>query len=359
MPGSTDGDEKFSGQMLEATFGFARLALGNLILLNGAAAAAFLAFLGARGGNITPLAKHALLAFALGAAFGGFASMLAYFGQRFDWEQTTNRRKWPRTTNVLIYAVAICAVTGYLLFPIGCLNALNTIDLPSDRAHVTMAIPVLQGVPPKSPDASEKPLSGSSWRNVLTDPNVFFTACVAAFTLALVGVGAWQGFQLKRTVEATRQAAAALPLVERAYVFVRVLLEELPALTHEGTAQSNVTVQILNCGKTPAILEKLNALACVTDQVPTELISPTDTSIPPGLVLASGEVRKEIVHYRVSHTEWGDVENLNKRLVCFGRVCYRDVMGDARETGFYWQFQPHRSLRAFQIAPGTPLNYCT
>lgn len=53
------------------------------------------------------------------------------------------------------------------------------------------------------------------------------------------------------------------------------------------------------------------------------------------------------------------VENLDKKLVCFGRICYRDVRCAARETGFYWQFQFHRSLRAFQIAPGTPPNYCT
>jgi len=45
--------EKFAEQMLGATFDFARLALSNAILINGAAATALMAFLTNRSGEIS------------------------------------------------------------------------------------------------------------------------------------------------------------------------------------------------------------------------------------------------------------------------------------------------------------------
>lgn len=126
-PMKTNDNDKFSGQMLEATFAYSRLALNNVILLNGAGAVAFLAFLGARPGRVGSSAKHALIEFALGAALGGAASLLAYVGQRFDWQGISGGTHRGRTAGRLILAAVFSAVMSYVLFLLACIAAYGAI----------------------------------------------------------------------------------------------------------------------------------------------------------------------------------------------------------------------------------------
>jgi hypothetical protein len=193
------------------------------------------------------------------------------------------------------------------------------------------------------------------WR-LLHDPNATFAGAVALFTLALVGVGVIQARQLRRTVDATREAAAALPNIERAYVFVRVTMPDAPILTEAGSVDSFLAVEIDNHGRTPAILQQINALAHPTDRRPDALVSSDIRDLPPGLVVAPSTSYRQIVSFRVSTAQWHAVKSLDLLLVCYRRIRYQDVLNNHRETGFCWEYQERSDFKGFQISPGTPLN---
>ena len=141
---------KFSGQMLGATFDYAKLALSSLILLSGAAATALLAFIGTHGG-IGPAGWLALLCFAIGAWLGGVASVLAYFVQRLDWEIASGRRTRSRLITPLFTAACVSIVLGYVLFAVGSVtggHALRVVGTPTQSvvaAPVQHAAPSLEG----------------------------------------------------------------------------------------------------------------------------------------------------------------------------------------------------------------------
>lgn len=131
-----EDSRKFSEQMLGATFDFAKLAVTSLILLSGAAATALLAFIGTH----TAVGKQAWIAvtaFAVGAWLGGMSSVLAYTGQRLDWEIASGRRTDSRFIAPVFWTAYVFVGVGYLLFVVGCIaasSALATIAMPMHTA---------------------------------------------------------------------------------------------------------------------------------------------------------------------------------------------------------------------------------
>ena len=121
--------ERFNEQMLEATFGFARVALSNCILLNGAAATALISLLSAQKGPIDYAMHNAILRFAIGAGLGGVASLLAYIGQRLNWEQEAHGRKLRSPISVALCAALAISITACSLFFTGCLAAVTSLQL--------------------------------------------------------------------------------------------------------------------------------------------------------------------------------------------------------------------------------------
>lgn len=126
-------DKEFQKTMLEATFAFARLALTNAILLNGAAATALLAFLGTAVVPNRPPLIAAIFWFGFGTMAGGASSLLAYFGQRQNWEwskvEDTPAATLPksvghgRAAHVLIWLAIIAGAAAYILFFVGAVLA--------------------------------------------------------------------------------------------------------------------------------------------------------------------------------------------------------------------------------------------
>lgn len=115
--------KEFSARMLEETFRFAHLALANAVLINGAAATAVAAFLAHRSGPV-PAAMHcAILWFALGAGFGGLASMFAYFGQRLDWAHSAGRDRFKWLIGPMVTLAVAAGVGAYVMFFVGCYAA--------------------------------------------------------------------------------------------------------------------------------------------------------------------------------------------------------------------------------------------
>jgi hypothetical protein len=140
-PAAMEDEKKFAEQMLGATFEFAKLAISSLILLNAGAATALLAFIGSHGNTVAPT-RCALLAFTTGAGVGGFASMLAYLGQRLDWAVASGRRKDVHASNILLWAALICVLGGYLLFFVGCVVATRGMNITeNDKRTMTQSTP--------------------------------------------------------------------------------------------------------------------------------------------------------------------------------------------------------------------------
>ena len=100
--------------MLGATFAYARLALGQVVLLNGAGATALLAFIPAHGAIAADL-RCAVLLFAFGAGLGVVATVLAYFGQRVNWEAANATLTTKSGAATLIITAAMVAVAGALV----------------------------------------------------------------------------------------------------------------------------------------------------------------------------------------------------------------------------------------------------
>lgn len=126
-------NQQFQNTMLEATFAFARLTLTNAILLNGAAATALLAFLGSANAETRGPFVCAISCFAWGTMSGGVASLLAYLGQRQNWEwsivedtpeaTTAQSRRQGRMAHILIVLAILAGVAAYVLFLVGALMA--------------------------------------------------------------------------------------------------------------------------------------------------------------------------------------------------------------------------------------------
>ena len=77
--------DNFHDSMLGATFAFARLALSQVVLLNGAGATTLLAFMSSHG-SVGSGVRCAVVLFAFGAGLGVIATVIAYVGQRVNWE---------------------------------------------------------------------------------------------------------------------------------------------------------------------------------------------------------------------------------------------------------------------------------
>jgi hypothetical protein len=127
----------FQEQMLDQTFELSRLTLNNAVLLNGAAATALLAFLGLAPPHAREALTTAVMWFGCGAGFGGFASVFAYVGQRFNWESSkyedkpTDKdkgRKWMTAANFLLYSAAVVCFAAFAAFARGAALAADALS---------------------------------------------------------------------------------------------------------------------------------------------------------------------------------------------------------------------------------------
>ena len=112
----------FQEKMLDQTFELSRLALNNAVLLNGAAASALLAFLGLAAPPARGPLTTAVIWFGCGAGLGGLASVLAYLGQRCNWEYSKNeslRRNWKLAADLLLWPATIVCLASFAVFARG------------------------------------------------------------------------------------------------------------------------------------------------------------------------------------------------------------------------------------------------
>jgi hypothetical protein len=183
---------------------------------------------------------------------------------------------------------------------------------------------------------------------------------IAIFTLGLVFIGAVQAVifygqmtliskSLKPAEEAARaakEAAEALPKVERAYVFIIPELEFWDPRPHSSgvgqySSRIGVKFKIVNHGKTPAVVESIDARLRVLPEAPDNRIH-VNANIEPGeTILEAGQRGDPLLSPRncnVSEAEADAIERNQSAIWFYGSVYYWDIFGKDHWTRFRWSY---------------------
>lgn len=180
------------------------------------------------------------------------------------------------------------------------------------------------------------------------------TASLAVFTYKL-----WQAtVKLGRdAVRGVEQQDTALKNVERAYLFIEVVLDGPLAHSPSGLPNS-VRVKIWNHGKTPAEVLQIRFYVDIKPEVPNELLSfpGSDVTLPPGLGIAQNFSYDVTTSVNISDKDFGEIEHGYKTPYAVGLVRYKDIFGYEHRTGFCWFYSHHMIHGQFIIAPESALN---
>lgn len=212
-------------------------------------------------------------------------------------------------------------------------------DMPAPTPVAVVGIPTvhLEASAPQQPQCAAGKPEKSGWHGIFSDPNAAFAGAVALFTLALVGVGFWQGVQLRRTVDATKRAAdAALESAkaftdtERAYVFF------LDA--RQVGLVDNPTYEVIwkNFGKTPAMVTSLRMWCGPVNEppLPTRGIV---KDLPKGAIIGAGDTWQRGKHKFSAEDKSAGMEG--KKLFLSAEITYLDILqGKTRKTWFCRQY---------------------
>jgi len=196
--------------------------------------------------------------------------------------------------------------------------------------------------------------SSSDWWKIFFDASlVIFNGLLAAFTLGLFISTRKMWRSTEKSANTAKDAAEALPLVERAYVFENVQFKKMEPIYskdrgHEGNFDFSVEVLLYNFGKTPAVINRSQAMVSLKNPIIPQI---EEIEIPSGIVLGSQSAGTPgtpmpVISTIVNESEWKDI-SLNKiTAYCCGRIAYQDVFGKKWKTDFCWEY------RRIDIEPG-------
>ena len=142
----------------------------------------------------------------------------------------------------------------------------------------------------------------------------------------------------KKAADAAKKAANAMPVVERAYVFVKV--EHARVIPSNGIITLTAYIMMENYGKTPAIINKIRGVISLNKAIIPEI---EETEIPPGLVIGTGSdnFKREAISILLKADEWANVKMRGIPIYGCGRIEYEDIFHGTHITGFCWDFDPH------------------
>jgi hypothetical protein len=197
---------------------------------------------------------------------------------------------------------------------------------------------------------------------------------VALFSLALATFSYFQLRPLRHTVSATINSAAALPALERAYVFLTVegttieplLLEargnigaEMAPMTIDGLS---VHYRYENHGNTPAVIRAASVEFAHLPVLPSDLRY-SDTPVDGEIVIRGGEANprdKAETRYLTTPLTQEDVIKLSNGesfLWLYGHILNDDIFGEGHETAFCWYYDG--LAKSFYPYGGRRYNYRT
>jgi len=145
----------------------------------------------------------------------------------------------------------------------------------------------------------------------------------------------------EKAADAAKDSAEALPAIERAYLFVKVVLEipdprqVIKIGTKDMPGANRVKVTITNHGKTPAILNRITIRENDFFKAKFDLIMPFGTEL-----IDSGKHRIKFATFIIhGDEEWENIVSDRIKLICEGIIQYTDVWVISHDViGFCWQY---------------------
>ncbi|MGZ5125207.1 MAG: hypothetical protein ACXWCY_05795 [Burkholderiales bacterium] len=183
-------------------------------------------------------------------------------------------------------------------------------------------------------------------------------------TLLLLAVGCLLGATFIAQVALIVRQEQSTNGIERAYLFPEVNEGDGPRHSPSGNLPWNIAVDLINSGKTPAIIRLLRGYA---DVLPVTGIPPdkihtfpgSDDEIAPGVAIPKDTGYTSMVQVRITDTQWAQIESGNAVLYVMGRVEYDDVFQHRHKTGYCWQYARQERMWKFVISQKNKLNYST
>jgi hypothetical protein len=197
--------------------------------------------------------------------------------------------------------------------------------------------------------------------------SVIISVVIAGITgiLAFYNVRLWRSTKI--AAEAAKKSADSLPAIERAYLFVN-LNEPIDIFFSKSGEEPpsrafRITINMVNEGKTPAIVTKIYAGIIITREQPTRentahIMKEIPFSEMRGGIVDKREIRsgeRSFARVEINDIDDSDfLEVLNMALkadppslFCCGKVIYKDIMKNERMTWFCWEYNRNKSfLRA-------------
>jgi len=197
------------------------------------------------------------------------------------------------------------------------------------------------------------------------DPMITYTFWLMIFTgvLAISTIGLWivtirDGKHTEKAANAAKDSADALPIIERAYVFVEEIMWQNLFVDEPIQPVTNyLSVRFINHGNTPAIIRKVFVLPDKVIVYPTS-VDIGDFKIPEGIVVSSREDKKSgVISIITSAEEIKKIREGTLKLICYGCIIYEDILRKERRTYFCWEY--NESIGGFYISGNKELNYYT
>jgi hypothetical protein len=162
-------------------------------------------------------------------------------------------------------------------------------------------------------------------------------------------------FTALRAAKSAREAAKALPMLERAYVF----LDQDLSLTHgdhrgpHGGLKVSFQFGLKNHGRTPAVIRWINIRHQYLAEPPEGIYD--EAGAGEGRILGAGaSLRFDHHDTIIPGADWDKAEAGDGGVYLHGRVVYWDVFKGQHETYFCWRYDHARE--AFSIADSANLN---
>ncbi len=193
---------------------------------------------------------------------------------------------------------------------------------------------------------------------LITDPVALFTAVTGVATIILAASTIFLWLVTRRAALAAKASADTLIATERAYVFVEVMFSGFVSDDGRGD-EIHADVKFWNYGKTPAVVTMIRGYIILQPSPPMGLVDHpgADRELPPGLGIATNCAFPINVARKLTDDERSQIQGLNTAVYCVGIIQYSDVMGISRQTGYCWQYVPHRN--SFAISQSASLNFRT
>ncbi len=179
----------------------------------------------------------------------------------------------------------------------------------------------------------------------------------------MIGVGLVEavlfGVILLITLRASRAAigaARALPVLERAYVFLAngPSIDRPAELGASPAVRARFNVGLINHGRTPAVVRWINLNQQYLAGLPEGIYEDHERH-GAGIVLGAGETH--LVHGRetmIPRTDWQRAADGDGGIYLHGRIVYGDIFGAQHETYFCWRYDV--AAGAFAVVESEGLN---